>query len=341
MKGRFTLVGSSEPPPPSCASCRSRRRAGACRAARIRSRIEGHRQLDRQRARGRQAARRAGNDAGSAGPRRPRAALPVQGGGRGAELLGLVVRPVPRRGADPRALAPQAEHAGRDRRRRRRARREGRRAEVHPRARAQLSAASRRRRLAPEALRRRRLPGDSGAGPARADRRDGARPGRRALLHRARRAAASGAHVKLVVLVLVALLVAPASALAAACPKASLTDIEDEVMCLQCGVPLNLSEDAPSAKQERAFIQSRVVRCESKQQIKDELVAQFGSRILAEPKSKSAWLIPVIAFAAGAVAVALGARRWRRRRVTPGGGPPPLDSGDSARLEADLERYDL
>src|SRR3954452_8027874 len=148
--------------------------------------------------------------------------------------------------------------------------------------------------------------------------------------------------MRVIALIMLVLLAAPASALAAAvCPKTSVTDIEDEVMCLQCGVPLNLAEDAPSAKQERAFIQSRVTRCESKQQIKDELVAQFGSRILAEPKSKSAWLIPAIAFGAGAIALALGARRWRRRRTAPAADGPPLDSGGSARLQADLERYDL
>jgi cytochrome c-type biogenesis protein CcmH/NrfF len=147
---------------------------------------------------------------------------------------------------------------------------------------------------------------------------------------------------RVIALALAMLLLAPAAALAAACPKTSATDIEDEVMCLQCGVPLNLAEDAPSAKQERAFIQSRVERCESKQQIKDELVAQFGSRILAEPKSKSAWYIPAIAFALGALGVGLGARRWRRRRVAASStGGPALDSADSARLQADLERYDL
>jgi len=150
--------------------------------------------------------------------------------------------------------------------------------------------------------------------------------------------------VKVIALVLLALLVAPASALAAAaCPRTSVTDIEDEVMCLQCGVPLNLAEDAPSARQERAFISSRVDRCESKRQIKDELVAQFGSRILAQPKSKSAWLVPVLAFAAGVLAVGFGAYHWRRRRNTPAAAPAGagLDPGDSARLDADLERYDL
>jgi cytochrome c-type biogenesis protein CcmH len=150
--------------------------------------------------------------------------------------------------------------------------------------------------------------------------------------------------MRVIALVMLVLLAAPASALAAAgCPKTSVTDIEDEVMCLQCGVPLNLAEDAPSARQERAFITSRVDRCESKQQIKDELVAQFGSRILAEPKSKSAWLVPVLAFAAGALAVGFGAYQWRKRRKAPAVAPADagLDPGDSARLEADLERYDL
>ena len=151
--------------------------------------------------------------------------------------------------------------------------------------------------------------------------------------------------MRLAALAFVLLLLAPASAVAATCPKASALDIEDEVMCLQCGVPLNLAEDAPSAKRERAFIQSRVARCESKQQIKNELVAQFGDRILAEPKSSSSWLVPAIAFALGALGVGIGARRWRRRRPAAApaapGSAPQLDGSDSARLTADLERYDL
>jgi len=41
----------------------------------------------------------------------------------------------------------------------------------------------------------------------------------------------------------VSLLAAPAPALAAAgCPKTNMADVENEVMCLQCGVPLNLAD---------------------------------------------------------------------------------------------------
>jgi cytochrome c-type biogenesis protein CcmH/NrfF len=134
-----------------------------------------------------------------------------------------------------------------------------------------------------------------------------------------------------------ALLVAAPSA-AAACPQTATSDIADEVMCLQCGVPLNVAEDAPSAKRERAFIQGLVDQCKSKSEIKTALVAQFGDRVLADPKSKSTWLVPAIGFALAAAAVAFGAYRWRRR-VRPAA--PPAPAVDDSRLEADMERYDL
>ena len=136
----------------------------------------------------------------------------------------------------------------------------------------------------------------------------------------------------------------PGAAMAAGCPKTSVPDIEDEVMCLQCGVPLNVAEEAPSAKRERAFIQARVDQCLSKQQIKDQLVAQFGDRILAEPQKKAAWIVPAVGFAIGAVAIGFAAFRWRRGRrdssQVPVAAGAPLSSGDAARLDADLDRFD-
>ena len=140
-----------------------------------------------------------------------------------------------------------------------------------------------------------------------------------------------------------AALALPASAIAAAahCPRTTMPDVEDEVMCLQCGIPLNLAEDAPSAQRERAFIQNLINQCRSKAQIKEALVAQFGDRVLAEPKSSSAWLVPAIAFAVGALLVGFGAFQWRRRRRTPAPAAAAAGSAESARLDADLERYDL
>jgi cytochrome c-type biogenesis protein CcmH len=124
---------------------------------------------------------------------------------------------------------------------------------------------------------------------------------------------------------------------AAACPRTSTSDVADEVMCLQCGVPLNVAEDVPSANRERAYIQSLVNQCRSKSEIKTALVAQFGDRVLADPKAKATWLVPAIGFVLAAVVLAFGAYRWRRReRPT-----PPAAAVDDSRLQRDMDRYDL
>src|SRR4051794_10341804 len=95
---------------------------------------------------------------------------------------------------------------------------------------------------------------------------------------------------------LLALLLAATGASAANCPKTSLADVEDEVMCPVCGVPLGLATEAPQAQRERDFIQREAASCKSKQEIKDALVAQFGDRVLALPPDKGfnlvAYLVP-------------------------------------------------
>jgi cytochrome c-type biogenesis protein CcmH/NrfF len=151
---------------------------------------------------------------------------------------------------------------------------------------------------------------------------------------------------RLALMVAVFLLAAPGTALAAAagCPKTSTSDIADEVMCLQCGVPLNVAEEAPSAKRQRAFIQQQVDQCKSKEEIKTALVAQFGENVLADPKEKATWLVPAIGFGLAIVALAFAAIRWRGRRRLAGAAPASpaaAPTGDAARLQDDLDRYDL
>jgi cytochrome c-type biogenesis protein CcmH len=71
-----------------------------------------------------------------------------------------------------------------------------------------------------------------------------------------------GARVVVAALALAAL--APAAAAAQDCPKTTLGDIEDEVMCPVCGTPLGLASEAPQAQDERAYIQQLIDQCKSK-----------------------------------------------------------------------------
>jgi cytochrome c-type biogenesis protein CcmH/NrfF len=150
---------------------------------------------------------------------------------------------------------------------------------------------------------------------------------------------------------LLAMTTGAALAVAATCPKTSLADVEDEVMCPVCGVPLGLATEAPQAQRERAFIQREAESCKSKQQIKDALVAQFGDRVLALPPDKGfnlvAYLVPAAVVLGGLAAVTtIALHRRRAGRGEPetngtGAGGPAIRGDDAARLEADLERYDL
>jgi len=134
----------------------------------------------------------------------------------------------------------------------------------------------------------------------------------------------------------------------AAQPQTSLNEIESEVMCPVCGTLLELAE-SPQAQREKVFIERLVDEGKSKTEIKDALVREYGDEVLALPQdsgfSLSAYLVPIVAFVVAAIALAFAVVRWRR--ASDGGGedaapPPPGPSAeDSARLDADLARYDL
>lgn len=142
-----------------------------------------------------------------------------------------------------------------------------------------------------------------------------------------------------------ALLPIAAPALAAT-PRTSMADIEDEVMCPICGTLLELAE-APQAQRQRAFVERLIAEGKTKDEVKDALVVQYGRQVLAEPGGSgfdlSAYLVPVVGFAAAAVALAIGVGRWRRASGREADTARPRQPGgdDAERLEADLARYDL
>lgn len=157
--------------------------------------------------------------------------------------------------------------------------------------------------------------------------------------------------LRLAALVMIVCLMAPASAAAASCPKTSLGDVEDEVMCLVCGTPLALATEAPQANRERALIQELVDRCQTKAQVKHRLVAEYGQRVLALPKSSgfdlASYIVPALGVVLGGGAVAASALQWRRLRRRDDGSTAVAAAGTgpsaaaSERLQTDLDRYEL
>lgn len=146
------------------------------------------------------------------------------------------------------------------------------------------------------------------------------------------------------ILVPLAVVVTATSAWAAQ-PRASLTDIEDEVMCPICGTPLNLAA-APQAERERAFIRRLIARGETKEEIKDALVREYGPEVLATPEGEgfdlAAWAVPAGGLLLAALALVIGVRRWRGRgREESPRETDELEPSDRERLRSDLARYDL
>jgi len=142
-------------------------------------------------------------------------------------------------------------------------------------------------------------------------------------------------------------LLAPPAAMAAV-PQTSVSEVSSEVMCPVCGTLLELAE-SPQAKRQKVFIARLVAQGRTKEQIKDALVVEYGTEVLALPQGSgfdlSAYLVPVIAFALAVIALAIGILRWRRAGDPPGGEGSPAatapSDADSERLDADLARYDL
>ena len=141
-------------------------------------------------------------------------------------------------------------------------------------------------------------------------------------------------------IVLLALLFVPAAHASERHP--TLAELEGEVMCPVCETTLDQSS-SPAAQQIKRVIATRIAAGDTRTQIKDRLVAEYGSAILAAPPHKGfglvAWWLPVAGILAAAVAVGVGARRWARARE-PAPAGPPLDAASERRLDDELRRYE-
>lgn len=154
----------------------------------------------------------------------------------------------------------------------------------------------------------------------------------------------------------------------AVAPKTTLQEVEKELMCSTCRVPLNQS-DAPQAQQERQTIERLIAEGKTKDEIIDEMVVIYSETVLIDPPEANVrtlrWLVPALAALLGFSLVAFLVIRWRRSTRTsatedavdptagwvdaPGGASPGgdrdaapsdgLSDADRDRLDADLDRY--
>jgi cytochrome c-type biogenesis protein CcmH len=150
------------------------------------------------------------------------------------------------------------------------------------------------------------------------------------------------------ILALVGLMLLPTSGLAAHA-RASLTDIENDVMCVVCNEPLAVAQSA-EADQERSYIQMLINQGDTKAQIERKLVLQYGAAVLGRPPAQgfnlSLYVLPPALLALGAAMLLFTLPRWRARSraraVQAAAGPDTslvLNPGESRRVDEELSRF--
>ncbi len=153
----------------------------------------------------------------------------------------------------------------------------------------------------------------------------------------------------LTVISVLALTLPLAPAAAAIAPRASLTDIENDVMCVACHEPLAVA-GSPQADAERSYIRSLIAVGDTKAQIETELVAQYGPAVLGRPPAQgfnlTVYILPPAIVLIGVAVLAFTLPKWRRRSRAAAAQAaerartaPQLSADDARRLDDDLIRH--
>jgi cytochrome c-type biogenesis protein CcmH len=146
---------------------------------------------------------------------------------------------------------------------------------------------------------------------------------------------------------LLGLLALPTSGLAARA-RASLTDIENDVMCVVCNEPLAVAQ-SPEADQERSFIVSLIGQGETKAQIERALVAQYGVAVLGRPPAHGfslvLYILPPALVILGVATLLFTLPRWRARsraravHAAARGPGPAVTPHENERVEEELSHF--
>ena len=148
-----------------------------------------------------------------------------------------------------------------------------------------------------------------------------------------------------------ALLVALAALLLAVAPAAASEthptqgELEGEIICPTCRTTLDQS-NARIAQLMKAFIARRIAAGDTRTEIENKLIANFGPAVVARPATHGfdllAWLLPLVAVLAGAVVVGVAAWRWSRARAPTSAEPAvTLDPELEKRVDEELARFEL
>ncbi len=93
-------------------------------------------------------------------------------------------------------------------------------------------------------------------------------------------------------------------------------ELEGELVCPTCHTTLDQSNAAVALRMKQ-FVRTRIAAGDTKSEIKDQLVAQFGKGVLAAPEKSGfdllAWVLPIAGLLAGAGVLTVLAWRWTRR----------------------------
>ena len=120
--------------------------------------------------------------------------------------------------------------------------------------------------------------------------------------------------MRLVVAALLALAFAPSALASERHPTQA--ELEGELVCPTCHTTLDQS-NAPVAIRMKQFVAQRIAAGDTKSEIKEALVAQFGKGVLAAPERRGfdllAWALPLAGLFVGGVVLTLLLWRWTRR----------------------------
>jgi cytochrome c-type biogenesis protein CcmH len=128
-------------------------------------------------------------------------------------------------------------------------------------------------------------------------------------------------------------------------------EVEKELICPVCKPATLDQSDSEIAREMKGFIARRIATGDTKSEIKDKLVDQFGPQVLAAPPRSGfnwlAWVLPIAGLALGALVVGGAAWRWSRSReraadlpLEARNGRRALDPELERRLEEELARFE-